>query len=82
MFYSDVGTLTKSQEKSLLSFITQGGGFFGLHTAAASFRECKEYHGMLNGFFNGHSKYMDFTVSIIDSEDPITQGLEDFVVTD
>ena len=82
MFYTDVGTLTKSQEKSLLSFITQGGGFFGLHTAAASFRECKGYHGMLNGFFNGHSKYMDFTVSIIDSENPITQGLEDFVVTD
>ena len=42
MFYTDVGTLTKSQEKSLLSFITQGGGFFGLHTAAASFRECKK----------------------------------------
>jgi len=37
---------------------------------------------MLNGLFNGHSKYMDFTVSIIDSDDPITQGLEDFVVTD
>lgn len=82
VFYTDVGTLTESQEKNLLSFIARGGGFFGLHTAAASFREYKGYHDMLNGLFNGHSKYMDFTVSIIDSDDPITQGLEDFVVTD
>jgi len=41
VFYTDVGTLTESQEKNLLSFIARGGGFFGLHTAAASFRESK-----------------------------------------
>jgi len=82
LFYTDMGTLTEAQEKNLLNFIAQGGGFFGLHTAAASFRECEGYHGMLNGFFDGHSKYMDFTVNIIEADDPITQGLEDFVVTD
>jgi len=82
LFFTDVGDLTDSQENGLLNFIEQGGGFFGLHTAAASFRECKGYHGMLNAFFDGHSKYMDFLVNIIDPDDPITKGLGDFIVTD
>ncbi len=82
LFFTDVGKLTDTQENGLLNFIQQGRGFFGLHTAAASFRDCKGYHGMLNAFFDGHSKYMDFTVNIIDTDDPITEGLSDFVVTD
>ena len=82
LFYTDVGDFTDAQEQGLLNFIQQGNGFFGLHTAAASFRECKGYHGMLNAFFDGHSKYMDFTVNVTDSDDPITEGLDDFVVTD
>ena len=71
-----------AQEEGLLAFIRQGGGFFGLHTADASFRDRKGYHAMLNGFFNGHSKYMDFTVQIVDPDHPIAAGLSDFEVTD
>ena len=82
LFYTDVGELTATQEAGLLNYIRTGGGFFGLHTAAASFREAEGYHGMLNGFFNGHSPYMDFTVTVDDSEHPITEGLTDFEVTD
>ena len=51
LFYTDVGDLTSAQEEGLLNYIRSGGGFFGLHTAAASFRESEGYHGMLNGFF-------------------------------
>lgn len=82
LFYTDVGELTDAQETGLLNYIRSGGGFYGLHTAAASFRESEAYHAMLNGFFNGHSPYMDFTVNIGDSEHPITQGLEDFEAKD
>lgn len=82
LFYTDVGTLTDEQEKGLLDFIRGGGGFFGLHTADASFRDRAGYHAMLNGFFDGHSKYMDFTVTIVDPDHPITRGLEAFEVTD
>ena len=82
LFYTDVGELTEAQENGLLEYISQGGGFFGLHTAAASFHASKGYHGMLNSFLLGHSKYMDFTVTIIDSGHEITRGLSDFVVTD
>ncbi|MDE0014950.1 MAG: ThuA domain-containing protein [Candidatus Poribacteria bacterium] len=82
LFYTDVGELTVAQENGLLNYIQTGGGFFGLHTAAASFRESKGYHGMLNGFFNGHSPYMDFTVNVSDPNHPITEGLTDFQATD
>jgi len=82
LFYTDVGVLTPSQEQGLLHFIKQGGGFFGLHTAAASFQDCAGYHDMANAFFDGHSKYMDFTVGIADPDDPITRGLTDFTATD
>jgi type 1 glutamine amidotransferase len=82
LFYTDVGTLTDEQERGLLDFVRGGGGFFGLHTADASFRDCTGYHAMLNGFFDGHSKYMDFTVTIVDPDHPITRGLADFGVTD
>ena len=82
LFYTDVGELTAAQEAGLLSYIRTGGGFFGLHTAAASFRESEGYHGMLNGFFNGHSPYMGFTVNVSAPGHPITEGLTDFEVTD
>ncbi|MCG9126707.1 ThuA domain-containing protein [Candidatus Poribacteria bacterium] len=82
LFYTDVGELTSEQENELLKYIESGGGFFGLHTAAASFRESEGYHGMLNGFFNGHSPYMDFTVNVTETEHPITVGLADFDVKD
>ncbi len=82
LFYTDVGELTEAQEKGLLEYIRAGGGFFGLHTADASFRANKGYHAMLNGFFDGHSPYMDFCVEILDPVHPITRQLADFQVTD
>ncbi len=82
LFYTDVGELTAAQEAGLLNYIQSGGGFFGLHTAAASFRESEGYHDMLNGFFDGHSPYMDFTVNVSNTEHPICTGLTDFKVTD
>lgn len=82
LFYTDVGALTAAQEQGLLEFVEQGGGFLGLHTAAASFRDAPGYHRMLNAFFDGHSPYMDFVVTVTDPADPIVAGLGPFTVTD
>lgn len=83
LFYTDdVGKLSQTQERGLLHFIEAGGGFVGLHTAASSFRDCESYHRMLNAFLDGHSPYMDFTVSIADDSDPISAGLSTFEITD
>jgi type 1 glutamine amidotransferase len=82
LFYTDLGTLTESQEEGLLGYVKRGGGFFGLHTAAASFLENRVYHTMLNAFFEDHSEYMDFEVTIVDPTHPITREVSDFSVTD
>jgi type 1 glutamine amidotransferase len=66
----------------LLEYVRRGGGFFGLHTAAASFLENRGYHAMVNALFEGHSDYMDFDVTIADPIHPITRGTSDFRVTD
>lgn len=50
LFFTDVGHFSQVQEQGLLHFIERGGGFFGLHTADASFRDNTGYHQMLNGF--------------------------------
>ena len=82
LLYTDVGHLTPEQERGLVDYVRAGGGLFGLHTAAASFQGNEGYHGMLNAFFDGHSKYMDFEVTLVDGDDPITRGLDSFTVTD
>lgn len=82
LFYTDVGTLTEAQEEGLLGYVKRGGGFFGLHTAAASFLENGGYHSMLNAFFVDHSRYMDFAVTIVDPTHPIARGISGFKVTD
>ena len=82
LLYTDMGHLTPEQESGLLSHVRSGAGLFGLHTAAASFRENEGYHGMLNAFFDGHSRYMDFQVDVTDTDHPITRGLTSFTVTD
>ncbi len=82
LLYTDVGHLSAGQEEGFLGFVEAGGGFFALHTAAASFRENEGYHRMLNAFFAGHSPYMDFAVDVVDAAHPITADLERFEVTD
>jgi type 1 glutamine amidotransferase len=82
LFFTDVGNFSQEQGQGLLEFIEGGGGFFGLHTADASFQDNAGYHQMLNGFFDGHSPYMDFKVEITDAADPIVAGLQDFEVRD
>ena len=50
LFYTDVGKFTAAQEAGLLNYIRSGGGFFGLHTAAASFRNLRHITTCLTDF--------------------------------
>ena len=37
---------------------------------------------MLNAVFGGHSNYMDFRVRVLDTSDPLMEGVTDMAVTD
>ena len=82
VFYYTIGEISDAQKNGLLNHIASGKGYVGVHSAADSFRECPEYRAMVGGYFVTHPHYRDYQVSIVDTEHPITEGLDETVVTD
>ncbi|MEZ4860752.1 MAG: ThuA domain-containing protein [Caldilineaceae bacterium] len=75
-----MGTITKEQEKGLLTAIASGVGLAGWHGGMAdAFRNNTEYQWMVGGQWVAHpGNIIDYKVNIIDHNDPITAGLQDF----
>jgi uncharacterized protein len=75
-----MGTITKEQEAGLLEAVKGGVGFAGWHGGQAdSFRNNTEYQFMVGGQWVAHpGNIIDYRVNIVDHEDEITAGLEDF----
>ena len=74
------GSITNEQEKGLLTAIKSGIGVAGWHgTMGDSFRNNVEYQFMVGGQWVAHpGGIIDYKVNIVDHEDQITQGLNDF----
>ncbi len=75
-----MGTITKEQEAGLLAAVKSGVGFAGWHGGQAdSFRNNTEYQFMVGGQWVAHpGNIIDYRVNIINHEDEITAGIEDF----
>lgn len=75
-----MGTITNEQEAGLLNAIRSGVGVAGWHgTMADSFRNNTEYQFMVGGQWVAHpGNIIDYTVNIVDHEDEVTAGLNDF----
>jgi len=82
VFYYTVGEITDAQKNGLLNWVASGKGYVGIHSAADSFRGCPEYRAMVGGHFVTHPRYREYQVSVVDSEHPITKGLDEFMVKD
>jgi len=82
VFHYTVGTITDEQKNGLLNFVASGKGYAGFHSAADSFRECPEYQAMVGGHFITHPRYREYQVSVVDTEHPLTKGLDEFIVKD
>jgi uncharacterized protein len=83
VLYHTRGDITDEQMNALSRFVREGGGFVGVHGAAASFRDSPEFHALLGGIFIKHPPPRRYTVSIRDPEHPITKGLdEEFDIVD
>jgi len=82
VFYYTVGSISDAQKNGLLGWLATGKGFAGFHSAADSFRDCPEYRAMVGGWFITHPRYRQYQVSVVDAEDPITRGMDEFLVTD
>jgi len=82
VFYYTIGEINDAQKNGLLNYVASGKGYVGVHSAGDSFRGCPEYRAMVGGWFVTHPHYRDYQVSILDKEHAITEGLDEFMVTD
>jgi len=76
------GFLTAEREKGLLSFIRNGSGLVGIHSAADSFRGSRAYIEMLGCEFLTHPLFNDFEVNIKDKDHYVTTRINDFSISD
>jgi type 1 glutamine amidotransferase len=74
------GTITKEQERGLLDAVRGGVGLAGWHGGMGdAFRNNVEYQFMVGGQWVAHpGNIIDYRVNIVDHDDPITAGLDDF----
>jgi len=75
-----MGTITREQEKGLLDAIASGVGLGGWHGGMGdAFRNNTTYQWMVGGQWVAHpGNIIDYEVNIINHDDPITAGLNDF----
>lgn len=77
-----MGTITGEQERGLLEAVKGGAGVAGWHGCMAdSFRNNPEYQFMVGGQWVAHpGNIIEYEVNIVNKEDPITAGLDDFTM--
>jgi uncharacterized protein len=77
-----MGEITYEQEKGLLEAVKSGVGLAGWHGGLAdSFRDNPNYQFMVGGQFVAHpGNIIEYEVNIVNRDDPITAGLDDFRV--
>ncbi len=75
-----MGTISEEQERGLLGAVESGVGIAGWHGGMAdSFRGSVNYQFMVGGQWVAHpGNIIDYEVNVIDHDDPITAGLQDF----
>lgn len=77
-----MGTIEKKPLQGLLEAVKGGVGIAGWHGGLGdAYRQETEYQFMVGGQWVAHpGNIIDYTVEIVDDEDPITTGLSDFAV--
>ena len=85
VFFYTTGTLPLSdtQKDDLISFVRNGKGFAGAHSATDTFYNWPEYGKLIGGYFNGHPWHQKVRVVVEDTGHPATRHLgKSFEITD
>ena len=77
VIYANTTQISKDQEKALLSYVADGGGFVPLHCASFCFLNSPEYISLVGAQFQKHGTGQ-FDTTVVDPNHPITKGLEPF----
>jgi type 1 glutamine amidotransferase len=74
--------ITEEQGEAVKDFVAAGNGFYSLHNNAFVSRSSKNYREVQGGVGLNHPPLRPFMVRIVNKDHPVTQGVEDFMVTD
>lgn len=85
-----VGWMTEAQGEAVNDFVAAGNGLYSFHNNAFVSRSSKSYREVQGGDIiyrprplpNGYPPLRPFKVKIVNRDHPVTQGVEDFMVTD
>lgn len=77
-----VSELTDAQEKGIVSFVQGGKTAIGIHSATVVNPQHESFIELIGGRFIHHSPFHEFPVKVELRDHPITQGVEDFSITD
>ena len=75
--YANIDIISESQEKALLEYVENGGGFIPLHCASFCFRNSKEVVALIGAQFKRHGGEI-FRTEITESDHPIMKGFGGF----
>ena len=81
-FHWTVGEITEAQKRGIMNAVASGKGFVGIHSAADSFRGDPDWATFIGGYFLTHPAYRQFQVSVTEEKCSITEGIDEFFVTD
>ena len=74
--------ITEEQGQAVQNFVSAGNGFYSMHNNAFVSRSSKNFRDVQGGVALGHPPVRPFKVRVVNKEHPVTQGVEDFMVTD
>ena len=75
--YANTTEISEDQEKALLDFVANGGGFVPLHCASFCFLNSSAYVALVGAQFQRHGTGQ-FETMVVDPDHPIMNGLEPF----
>jgi putative membrane-bound dehydrogenase-like protein len=77
VIYANTTQITKDQEKALLDYVENGGGFVPLHCASFCFLNSPAYIDLVGAQFQKHGTG-EFNTKVVAPDHPIMKGLEPF----
>ena len=77
MIYANTTRIEPDEEKALLDYVENGGGFAPIHCASYCFLNSPKYVALVGAQFKSHGTG-EFDTKIVDAAHPIMKGLEPF----
>lgn len=74
--------MTDEQQRAVVEFVEQGGGFLNLHNSMGLYPKDGPYLRLVGGAYTGHGPLERFRVEVLDHKHPITGGVSAFTVAD